>query len=404
MVAALLVVPQVLAALLFAAVVAVVALEPPRPTAGACVPDRSRRRRSVSCCTGPGTPPGTGPSRSSPRWRSPSTKSVLLVVAAATPLAARGVLDRRARLVDRFLGDERLIGLEGLDAVLRDALGDPTVSVRRWRADEQRYVAADGSGRDGAGAGPALGARRGRRRHGRGGGRAGVRRARRCVDGVRGGLGGATRPRQPRAAGRARRAARRPRGGTRTPRGGWRSPARGHRGARCGTRCSNRSTRTAGDLRVLAATVHDADGRGRPRRRRRRADGRRQRDRRPRLGGPRHLPRWRPAGGGARVAGRPMRPPGRRRRASGVGGRPGGRDRALLRLLRGAHERRQARPRLQRVHRARAVGPGGVRPRGRRRCRRRRPRTVPACREWPTGSPRAAAGSRWRAHPEPARR
>jgi signal transduction histidine kinase len=60
----------------------------------------------------------------------------LLVVATMAMFAARAELARRTRLVDRFLSKGRLVGLEGLEAVLGDALGDPTVRVHRWGAED----------------------------------------------------------------------------------------------------------------------------------------------------------------------------------------------------------------------------------------------------------------------------
>ncbi|HEX3198311.1 MAG TPA: hypothetical protein VHR39_12250 [Propionibacteriaceae bacterium] len=52
---------------------------------------------------------------------------VLLAVAVAFPLAAATVIRGRARLADRLLTDERLVGLEGLAVVLGRALGDTSV-------------------------------------------------------------------------------------------------------------------------------------------------------------------------------------------------------------------------------------------------------------------------------------
>jgi hypothetical protein len=52
---------------------------------------------------------------------------VPLAVAVAFPLAAATVIRGRARLADRLLTDERLVGLEGLAVVLGRALGDTSV-------------------------------------------------------------------------------------------------------------------------------------------------------------------------------------------------------------------------------------------------------------------------------------
>jgi signal transduction histidine kinase len=76
---------------------------------------------------------------------------VLLGVAGCFPLSTAAVLRQRARLADRLLSQEQLPGLDGLAAVLGDALGDPDVRVYRWRAAEAAYV--DGRGRPVAGRG-----------------------------------------------------------------------------------------------------------------------------------------------------------------------------------------------------------------------------------------------------------
>jgi signal transduction histidine kinase len=69
---------------------------------------------------------------------------VLLVVALTYCVAVRLVLSGGARLADQVLGDARLVGLDGLSVVLRDALGDPDVHIYRWFGDSVGY--ADGHG------------------------------------------------------------------------------------------------------------------------------------------------------------------------------------------------------------------------------------------------------------------
>jgi hypothetical protein len=56
---------------------------------------------------------------------------VLLAVAVSFPFAAAGVIRSRARLADRLLAGERLVGLEGFAVVLRRALSAPSVQVFR---------------------------------------------------------------------------------------------------------------------------------------------------------------------------------------------------------------------------------------------------------------------------------
>jgi signal transduction histidine kinase len=76
---------------------------------------------------------------------------VLLGVAGGFPVGAAAVLRQRARLADRLLSQEQLPGLDGLAAVLGDALGDRELRIYRWRAAEAAYV--DGRGRPVAGRG-----------------------------------------------------------------------------------------------------------------------------------------------------------------------------------------------------------------------------------------------------------
>jgi signal transduction histidine kinase len=65
---------------------------------------------------------------------------VLLAVAIAFPLAAGAVIRSRARLADRLLADERLVGLEGFAVVLGHALSDPSVQVLRWHGSDAGYL------------------------------------------------------------------------------------------------------------------------------------------------------------------------------------------------------------------------------------------------------------------------
>ena len=65
---------------------------------------------------------------------------VLIAVAVSFPLAATVVIRSRARLADRLLADERLVGLEGFAVVLRRALSDPSIQVFRWHDANARYV------------------------------------------------------------------------------------------------------------------------------------------------------------------------------------------------------------------------------------------------------------------------
>jgi signal transduction histidine kinase len=65
---------------------------------------------------------------------------VLLAVAVAFPVAARAVIRSRAKLADRLLAGERLVGLDGFAIVLGRALGDPNVQVLRWHSPDVGYV------------------------------------------------------------------------------------------------------------------------------------------------------------------------------------------------------------------------------------------------------------------------
>jgi signal transduction histidine kinase len=70
---------------------------------------------------------------------------VLLLVAGCFPVGAAAVLRQRTRLADRLLSEGQLPGLDGLAAVLGDALGDRELRVYRWSEPEAAFV--DGHGR-----------------------------------------------------------------------------------------------------------------------------------------------------------------------------------------------------------------------------------------------------------------
>ncbi len=69
---------------------------------------------------------------------------VLLAVAIGFPVAANAVIRRRTRLADALLSDERLVGLDGLSAVLGEALGDPRLRVHRSQAGGADYTGGAG--------------------------------------------------------------------------------------------------------------------------------------------------------------------------------------------------------------------------------------------------------------------
>jgi signal transduction histidine kinase len=76
---------------------------------------------------------------------------VLLGVAGCFPVGAAAVVRQRGRLADRLLSQEQLPGLDGLAAVLGDALGDRDLRVYWWHAAQAAYM--DGRGRPVAGRG-----------------------------------------------------------------------------------------------------------------------------------------------------------------------------------------------------------------------------------------------------------
>jgi hypothetical protein len=69
---------------------------------------------------------------------------VLLAVAVAFPAAAAAVARARAELAGQLLSDGQLAGLDGLAAVLGDALGDPGLRLHRWDAEDAAFLDAGG--------------------------------------------------------------------------------------------------------------------------------------------------------------------------------------------------------------------------------------------------------------------
>ena len=69
----------------------------------------------------------------------------LFAIAIGFPLASWAVIRERAMLADRLLGDQRVVGLDGLGILLADTLGDPHLRIRRWATGARGYVGTDGS-------------------------------------------------------------------------------------------------------------------------------------------------------------------------------------------------------------------------------------------------------------------
>ncbi len=69
---------------------------------------------------------------------------LLLVFALGFPVASRAVVRERARLADRLLGDERVVGLRGLAVLLAETLGDPMLEMYRWDPATMGYVRPSG--------------------------------------------------------------------------------------------------------------------------------------------------------------------------------------------------------------------------------------------------------------------
>lgn len=57
---------------------------------------------------------------------------ILIAIAIGFPVAARAAERARLALADLVLGDDRLVGLGGLEVVLRDVLDDPSLRVHAW--------------------------------------------------------------------------------------------------------------------------------------------------------------------------------------------------------------------------------------------------------------------------------
>jgi hypothetical protein len=69
---------------------------------------------------------------------------VLLMVAAAFRAGAAAVVRAQARVADQLLADGQLAGLDGLAAVLGEALGDRDLRVYRWDARQAAFLDAAG--------------------------------------------------------------------------------------------------------------------------------------------------------------------------------------------------------------------------------------------------------------------
>jgi signal transduction histidine kinase len=69
---------------------------------------------------------------------------LLFAVALGFPVASQAVVLERARLADRLLGDDRVMGLDGLAGLLAETLGDPTLRIYRWDPGTEAYVGPGG--------------------------------------------------------------------------------------------------------------------------------------------------------------------------------------------------------------------------------------------------------------------
>jgi signal transduction histidine kinase len=78
-----------------------------------------------------------------PLWRL-AFELLLLVVALGFPVASWAVVRERAGMADRLLGDDRVVGLEGLAVLLAETLGDPQLGVYRWDPATGGYVGPGG--------------------------------------------------------------------------------------------------------------------------------------------------------------------------------------------------------------------------------------------------------------------
>jgi signal transduction histidine kinase len=69
---------------------------------------------------------------------------LLLIVALGFPVASWAVMRERARLADRLLGDDRVVGIEGLALLLAETIGDPKLRIYRWDLASGAYLGPDG--------------------------------------------------------------------------------------------------------------------------------------------------------------------------------------------------------------------------------------------------------------------
>ena len=70
---------------------------------------------------------------------------VLLAIAIGFAVAMRAVVRARAGLADEVLGDDRLVGVDGLATVLREVLNDASLELFRWDVEGQAYVGLHGN-------------------------------------------------------------------------------------------------------------------------------------------------------------------------------------------------------------------------------------------------------------------
>ncbi len=80
-----------------------------------------------------------------PQFWQLANELVLLAIAIGFPVASWAVIRERAMLADRLLGDQRVVGLDGLGILLADTLGNPYLQIHRWDAGVRGYVRPDGS-------------------------------------------------------------------------------------------------------------------------------------------------------------------------------------------------------------------------------------------------------------------
>ncbi len=78
-----------------------------------------------------------------PLWRL-AFELLLLVVALGFPVASWAVARERARFADRLLGDDRVVGIEGLAILLAETIGDPKLRIHRWDPASGAYLGPEG--------------------------------------------------------------------------------------------------------------------------------------------------------------------------------------------------------------------------------------------------------------------